>query len=133
VLESTDNELRLANGQILERGGEAMTLGLRGRCRRVHTLRDSRGRLLATATPDRSGGYRVSGGRGERLWIGHRRESFFRSPIVVEQHGDVVVRFDGGAVIELRPFLAPVLAFLVHLQRVMSDDEAAAVVLIAVS
>jgi hypothetical protein len=134
VLASSGSEFRLANGQILERDGERMTLGVRGRCGRVHTLRDSRGMLVAAAMPDRSGGYQVSVGRGGRLSIGHRRESFFRCPIVVEQAGEVVVRFDGSAVVELRSSVrAPVLAFLVHLQRVMSDAEASAAMIVAVS
>jgi hypothetical protein len=57
-----------------------------------------------------------------------------RSPIVVEQAGEVVVRFDDSAVVELRSSVrAPVLAFLVHLHRVMSDAEASAAMIVAVS
>jgi hypothetical protein len=104
-----------------------MTLGVPGFCKRLHTLRDSSGTLVAAAIQHRDGGYRVSFGRGRRLWIGHRRESFFQHPIVVEEAGVVILRFDSSSVIELRSFVpARVLAFLVHLHRVMSEAEAAA-------
>jgi hypothetical protein len=133
VLASSRSELRLTGRRILERDGERMVLGFLGWCRRGQTLRDSRGKLIAVALPARGGGYRVSVGRGERLWIGRRRESFFRWPMVVERKGAVVVRFDGSTVNELGSSLpVPVLAFLVHLHKVMCDAEAAAAAVVAV-
>ncbi|MFC1706821.1 hypothetical protein ACFL59_08380 [Planctomycetota bacterium] len=136
ITSALGDEVRVVKHEIHTGDGPPHRIGIRGHCRRVHTLRTPAGRLVATAVPTHGcrHGYEVALQGGLRLTVERRRESFWRYPAVVCRGDETWLRFTSEGRLFSRawrvdqevPIALVLAAFLVYLHQRLLEEEAAA-------